>query len=74
MTLNDVSPNDAGFLLCAEDFKHVIEYAPLISIDLVVEDKAGRYLLGKRINAPAKVCPQRGLSKSLVGGGPRHSV
>jgi colanic acid biosynthesis protein WcaH len=40
--------------LPAEDFKHVIQHAPLVSIDLIVEDEAGRYLLGLRTNAPAK--------------------
>lgn len=40
--------------LPAEDFMHVIKHAPLVSIDLIVEDGAGRFLLGLRNNAPAK--------------------
>lgn len=40
--------------LAAEDFKQVIRHTPLVAIDLVVEDGAGRYLLGKRTNAPAR--------------------
>ena len=35
-------------------FSSIIEHAPLISMDLVVRDGAGRVLLGKRLNRPAK--------------------
>jgi len=35
-------------------FKTVIDSTPLISIDLVVRDEAGRILLGQRLNRPAK--------------------
>ncbi|MFT5716075.1 MAG: colanic acid biosynthesis protein WcaH [Oleiphilaceae bacterium] len=35
-------------------FKTIIEYAPLISIDLVVHDKQGKILLGYRNNRPAQ--------------------
>src|ERR1017187_2004568 len=35
-------------------FKALIRDAPLVSIDLVVRTKAGRYLLGFRKNRPAK--------------------
>lgn len=40
-------------LIPMEEFKTVVEYAPLISIDLITifEDKV---LLGKRVNKPAK--------------------
>jgi len=36
------------------DFAQVIRNAPLISVDLLVEDGDGRFLLGLRTNAPAK--------------------
>lgn len=36
------------------EFSQVIRNSPLISIDLVVTDGNGRYLLGKRSNRPAK--------------------
>ena len=34
-------------------FKAVVDATPLISIDLLIE-KEGKYLLGKRVNKPAK--------------------
>lgn len=37
-----------------EDFAHVIQHAPLVSIDLIVRKNQGQVLLGKRRNAPAK--------------------
>lgn len=37
-----------------ETFKNVIQYTPLISIDLIVRNEQGEVLLGKRVNAPAK--------------------
>ena len=37
-----------------ETFKRVIQYTPLISIDLIVRNEQGEVLLGKRVNAPAK--------------------
>jgi colanic acid biosynthesis protein WcaH len=36
------------------DFLEVIERTPLVSIDLVVRDEAGRVLLGRRTREPAK--------------------
>jgi colanic acid biosynthesis protein WcaH len=54
MTQNDISISGTSTQLPAEDFKHVIKNAPLISIDLIVKDGAGRFLLGLRTNAPAK--------------------
>jgi colanic acid biosynthesis protein WcaH len=36
------------------EFAEVIRNAPLVSIDLIVRDKSGRVLLGKRKNSPAK--------------------
>ncbi|WP_395340356.1 GDP-mannose mannosyl hydrolase [Ningiella sp. W23] len=40
--------------LDASTFKTVIEFTPLISIDLIVQNLDGKILLGKRNNAPAK--------------------
>ncbi len=37
-----------------EIFKCIVNYTPLISIDLIVENKYGQLLFGKRINEPAK--------------------
>lgn len=54
MTQSAVPSSGVGSLLAADDFKHVIQHAPLVSIDLIVEDEAGRFLLGMRTNAPAK--------------------
>lgn len=39
-----------------EVFGSIVENAPLISIDLVVKNRDGRILLGKRVNKPAKNC------------------
>jgi len=36
------------------DFIHVIENTPLVSIDLVIENEHGEILLGKRNNRPAQ--------------------
>jgi len=40
--------------LAASDFKQVIRHAPLFSIDLLVKNPDGRFLLGLRTNAPAR--------------------
>ncbi|WP_024299882.1 GDP-mannose mannosyl hydrolase [Methylomicrobium lacus] len=40
--------------LSDRDFLEVIERTPLVSIDLVIQDDAGRVLLGWRTNEPAK--------------------
>ena len=37
-----------------ETFKCVVKCAPLVSIDLIVENKNGEILLGRRKNSPAK--------------------
>ena len=39
-----------------EDFATVVRSTPLISIDLIVENDSGEFLLGKRTNRPAQVC------------------
>ncbi len=36
------------------DFLQVVRNTPLVSIDLIVQNEAGAYLLGKRLNEPAK--------------------
>ena len=40
--------------LPADVFKQIIDTTPLVSIDLVVRDTAGKVLLGKRNNRPAQ--------------------
>ena len=37
-----------------EDFATVVRSTPLISIDLIVENAQGEFLLGKRLNRPAQ--------------------
>ena len=37
-----------------ETFKCVVKHAPLVSIDLIVENEKGEILLGRRKNRPAK--------------------
>ncbi|MFX4316127.1 GDP-mannose mannosyl hydrolase, partial [Enterobacter sp. 63] len=37
-----------------EDFATVVRSTPLISIDLIVENECGEFLLGKRTNRPAQ--------------------
>jgi GDP-mannose mannosyl hydrolase len=48
------SPPAEPRLLPEEEFLQLIANAPLVSIDLVVSDAAGRILLGLRRNAPAR--------------------
>ena len=40
--------------LSQEDFATVVRSTPLISIDLIVENACGEFLLGKRTNRPAQ--------------------
>lgn len=40
--------------LSQEDFATVVRSTPLISIDLIVENERGEFLLGKRTNRPAQ--------------------
>lgn len=40
-------------MLSNKDFKNIIQLTPLVSLDFIIE-KEGRFLLGKRINEPAK--------------------
>ena len=41
-------------MLANEEFKQLIEYAPLVAIDIVIIDVVGKVLFGKRLNPPAK--------------------
>ncbi|HTV32103.1 MAG TPA: GDP-mannose mannosyl hydrolase [Methylocella sp.] len=45
---------DAHPPLPKDDFAHIVRYAPLISIDLIIRDPEGKVLLGLRANEPAK--------------------
>jgi colanic acid biosynthesis protein WcaH len=40
--------------LSAEDFATVVRSTPLLSIDLIVENQAGEFLLGQRTQRPAQ--------------------
>ncbi|MDU2939086.1 MAG: GDP-mannose mannosyl hydrolase [Enterobacteriaceae bacterium] len=40
--------------LSAEDFATVVRATPLVSIDLIVENERGEFLLGQRTNRPAQ--------------------
>lgn len=40
--------------LGADDFRQLVRYAPLISLDLVIRNPAGEILLGQRLNRPAQ--------------------
>lgn len=40
--------------LSQEDFATVVRSTPLISLDLIVENERGEFLLGKRTNRPAQ--------------------
>ncbi|ALR77319.1 GDP-mannose mannosyl hydrolase [[Enterobacter] lignolyticus] len=40
--------------LTPEDFAAVVRTTPLVAIDLIVENEAGEFLLGKRNNRPAQ--------------------
>jgi colanic acid biosynthesis protein WcaH len=53
---NDESPGiqRSSGLLSADIFSTVVAHAPLVSIDLIVEDANRRILLGRRRNEPAK--------------------
>jgi colanic acid biosynthesis protein WcaH len=48
------SPKSSPQPLNERDLATVIRLAPLVSIDLIVRDRAGRVLLGLRNNEPAK--------------------
>jgi colanic acid biosynthesis protein WcaH len=40
--------------LSQEDFATVVRSTPLVSVDLIVENERGEFLLGKRTNRPAQ--------------------
>jgi colanic acid biosynthesis protein WcaH len=41
-------------MLPAKTFLKVVASTPLVAIDLIIENKEGRYLLGRRVNRPAQ--------------------
>jgi len=41
-------------MLQRDDFVEVVKNTPLVSIDLIVKDRTGKVLLGRRRNAPAQ--------------------
>ena len=41
-------------MIIEEKFLQIIDSAPLVSIDLIIEDEQGQVLLGKRTNRPAQ--------------------
>lgn len=41
-------------MISNDKFKTVVENAPLVSIDFIIENRQGHFLLGKRINKPAQ--------------------
>ncbi|WP_454695505.1 GDP-mannose mannosyl hydrolase [Achromobacter aegrifaciens] len=43
-----------GGLLARAEFRQAVEMLPLVSIDLLLRDAAGRYLTGLRANPPAQ--------------------
>jgi len=40
-------------MISIDKFKIVVENTPLVSIDFIIENSEGNYLLGKRVNEPA---------------------
>lgn len=53
---SDPGFHPARYLLSESDFRQAVASLPLVSIDLLVEDDHGRYLLGQRRNPPAQGC------------------
>jgi colanic acid biosynthesis protein WcaH len=43
-----------GENLPPEDFAAIVRLTPLVSMDLIVRDREGRILLGRRVNEPAR--------------------
>lgn len=41
-------------MISNDKFKIVVDNTPLVSIDFIIENNEGNYLLGKRINKPAE--------------------
>lgn len=42
--------------LSVEDFRRIVRDAPLVAMDVIVDDGGGRVLVGWRSNAPARGC------------------
>lgn len=40
--------------LSSDDFRHVVSHTPLVSMDFVVTNPQGEWLLGERLNRPAQ--------------------
>ena len=40
-------------MISNDNFKIVVENTPLVSIDFIIENNDGKFLLGKRVNKPA---------------------
>ncbi len=53
-TAEVAEPATAGARLPADTFRTVVASTPLVSIDLLVRDGEGRYLVGQRRNPPAR--------------------
>lgn len=45
---------DNSKLLSLKDFQSLVQNAPLVSMDFMIRDKDGKFLVGKRNNEPAK--------------------
>ena len=56
MASSRVAERQVAARLPQREFLEVVARAPLVSIDLIVRDGAGRVLLGLRRNAPARGC------------------
>jgi len=41
-------------MLSVEKFRLLVESAPLVAVDFIIEDSSGNILLGERLGAPAK--------------------
>ncbi len=40
-------------MISIDKFKIIVDNTPLVSIDFIIENSEGNYLLGKRVNEPA---------------------
>lgn len=41
-------------MLSDQDFLHIVDSTPLVSIDLILRNEGGKVLLGQRVNRPAQ--------------------
>jgi colanic acid biosynthesis protein WcaH len=49
-----ILPKKEKVMLSKTDFTHIIKNTPLVSIDLIIENREKKILLGKRLNKPAQ--------------------